>query len=146
MNFQDTEASLTQDQINQATAAQNASFQGGNNNAYSNTAPPAPTMAGVAPPAPFIPSPFTTTPAQNASTYTPPAGNTAIIPAAAGATNPNFLGQSAGKGSGKGSLGQQAIVPAQGPLPDTSANPMDFHTQLQNFIQSGLLGGQQRVQ
>lgn len=100
--------------------------------------------APVFTPAPFAPSPNALTPAQNAAAFVPPS-NTGIIPPSAGAFNPNFSGMSAGKGSSKGSQGMQPTVPAQGPFPGTAAAPMDFHTQLQQFINSGLLGSQQRL-
>ncbi len=50
------------------------------------------------------------------------------------------------KGAGKGPSGNQQ--PMQTPLafPGTAPNQLDFHTQLQNFINTGLLGGSQRLQ
>lgn len=95
-------------------------------------------------PTPFAPPPAVNTPAQNAASFVPPP-NTAIIPPSAGAFNPDFTNMTTGKGSGKGPQSMQPTTPAQGQFPGTAAAPMDFHTQLQNFINSGLLGSQQRL-
>lgn len=60
---------------------------------------------------------------------------------------PAFANIPAGKGFSKGPSGQQnAAQPSMTGMPDTAANPMDFHNQLQGFINSGLLGGSQRLQ
>lgn len=87
----------------------------------------------------WTPSPFVMTPAQNVTSFTPPP-NTGIIP-----PDPNSNTAMTGKGAGKGPTSGQPVVPAQGSFTPMASPPLDFHTQLQNFINSGLLGSQQRL-
>lgn len=131
-----------------------------------------PNPVPVAPPTPFVPAPLALTPAQNAAAFTPPPNQSPTmgplmnnastgpqpspsdigIPGAGpgnlnGANNPwdgNWGNMGTGKGMGKGPSTQQFTAQG-GPFPGTSQNPMNFHTQLQNFINSGLMGGQQRL-
>lgn len=123
-----------------------------------------PTTSGglTPPPAPWVPPPNVQTPPQaSTSGLMPIPGNTpinsvssqptkgapaltvpasSIAPTTGGGTAPS-------KGFGKGPSNMQ--IPAQAntaAMPGTAGNPMDFHTQLQDFINTGLLGGSQRLQ
>jgi hypothetical protein len=129
------------------------------------TTPLAPTPApssGTPPPAPFVPSPNVQTPVQAANGYIPPPNPS---PTAAGGKGPSqaalpvpvtdsskatpidLQSALASKGAAKGpSGGQQSMqLPSQTTFAPATAAPMDFHTQLQNFINSGLLAGSQRL-
>ncbi len=116
--------------------------------------------AGTPPPAPFVPPPNVQTPPQAANSgFAPIPGNTPIIaqptkgaPAPtltvpATSINPTPGSALPGKGYGKGPSSMQTTAqPNMSTMPDTPGNPMDFHQQLQDFINSGLLGGSQRLQ
>lgn len=117
---------------------------------------------GTPPPAPFVPAPLALTPTQNAANFTPPPNlgvQNDSLPSPL-ATTGGQLAPPTGGNAQAPSLNWPQLMMALGLFgnpqqqqPQTAAAPMnympqqmDFHSQLQNFINSGLMGGTQRIQ